>query len=151
MSPATIELSAAPETCCPAHANHPAPAEQAPPAVAQSLIGSDQCHDRAERHLEARPEQAFGRDRQHHHGSPGDQAERQRAAVQEDAEQHQADHHKGALGRHRGTGQGEIGKGTECGCRGGPLLDRITERKRRHQREQRPDAEKQQPRHQTDV
>ena len=119
-----------------------------PKPVAEGLVEGNQSHDRRERHLETGPKHAFGRGYQDDNGGPGDEPHRYRLAVQQDGQQHQAGHDEGALGRHRRSGQQEIGETAGDGGDGGPFLDRVAQGEPLRKRQQCAQPEEQCGRHQ---
>src|SRR3954447_5484957 len=92
--------------------------------AAPGLVDGDQRHHRAERHLEADPDERRRIERQHHHRRKRADPHRQPQPVDHDRGEDDPVHDKGALGRHRRAGDDQIAEQHRQGSDGGNLLDR---------------------------
>ena len=119
--------------------------------LAQAFVCGEQGDHGREGELEARPGDALGLDGEDGDRGPAQHAHRDRGAVEQYAKQHHAGHDEGALGRHRSTRNEQI-EGGPGECREGrPLLDRITQREGRNERQERAHAEEKRARHHAEV
>jgi hypothetical protein len=84
--------------------------QNARPRAGQQRRDRDQGGDRAEGHLEARPEQRFGLPRQHEKRRDGEVAQAESRPVGENGAEHHQRHHQRAL-------RGNLGPGEHAVCR----------------------------------
>ena len=115
------------------------------------LVDRDQGDHGRERHLEARAQQAFRGDRQHHRGGRRDEPHRDCRAVQQHRQQHRGKHEEGALGGDRGARDHQVDQGARERSRRRPFLDRVSQRDGRDGGETRAHAAEQEGRHQREV
>ena len=121
---------------------HPAPRRRCGPRALPSRPGLVEGHEadhRQEGHLEAGRQDRLRLEDEDRQGRERDVAHAEGGPVEDHGQRHDGEHEEGALRRHVSPGDQQVGEGDEERARRRPLLDRMAQRQRGKERQQRAD------------